>query len=382
MNVPFIALRPLSLVALIAAVLFGAPSTGHSAEWNGIRLSPQAGVSETYDDNITFSSDNEEEDFITSIEAGLKAVYETQLTSATMLGMLRYDIFASNGQYDNLSGSVDLDWKQELTQYDRIRVRDHYLHAEEPTTYAEAFNRSTGRLSFQRNQVWLDYEHDFTPQWAGTARYSNEMTVFSEDILADSSMNSVGAGLIYHLTSRTDLLADYDYVTRDYDGASDAFAHRVSGGVKHHFTEWMYFEGRAGADFIESYNGEEMTEPRVSGKLTVEVDPTMRIEAMAEQEHALNSYTQDVFDHWQATATLLKEWNERMRTGISGFYGEGEYVTLRTEDTFVGAGVWLGYDLTPNLEAKAKYEFTDVDSTDRDQQYTKNVFLIALTLRF
>ena len=157
--------------ALWVAVSFLAASTGYAAVWNGIRLSPYASVSESYNDNIAYQKSDKLSDFITIFDAGLRASYSTHLSDFELAGILHYNLFASNSKFSNLSGDIWADWKQELSQYDRIHLRDAYVHSDEPISFVDAFNTRAGRYTFQTNEFTVNYEHDFTSQWTGTARY-------------------------------------------------------------------------------------------------------------------------------------------------------------------------------------------------------------------
>lgn len=372
----------MKLASLILAFFLLSASISYSAVWNGIRLKPYAGLSETFDDNVTFQKDNTVSDFITSFDGGLAASYETHLSTVELLGTLHYNQFASHDEFSNVSGDLSFDWKQELSMYDRIELRDTYVHSDEPVSFADAFNSRAGRFAYQTNSFQLSGEHDFTSQWSGTARYGNEFTIFSSNVFRDTTMNTVGAGALYHLDSMTDLSFDYDFEMRDFDGGSSANDHRLMAGVRRHFTQWFYFDGKFGADLIDPFVGKSLSEPRLEARLTDEINPTTTLDLAFEKQHSLNAYAEDVFNHWQISSSLKKEWTKRLRSVISFFYGDGKYVVSAVEDKLVGANASVSYDLTKNLEVKIQYNFTDVSSEISTREYQKNVVFLGFKWNF
>ena len=358
-------------------------STGFAAfDWNGVRIEPYADLSESYDDNITFRKNDPIDDFITSLALGLGAKYETGLTRLDITGILRYDFFADHDEFNNLSGDVTADWRQELSKYDRLRLKDNYYHSDEARNFTDAFNKAAGRFSYQRNRFSADYEHDFNSQWGAVARYENDVTVYSADGFNDSMMNSVGGDVVYNVDSSTKLLAGYDFKIREFDHGGNATVHGVSGGLRRYFTKQVYFDGRAGVDFIDAYDGRNLTEPNVSAKLTDDLNETTRVDVAFELEHSLNAYTEDIFDHWQVSSSFKKEWTRRLDTLFSVFYGDGDYVSTDRHDEFFGANVALNYELVKDWRAMIKYNFTNVDSSLDSEEYQRNVVLLGIARHF
>lgn len=370
------------LAVFILGTTFLIPTGGHAAEWNGVRITPYAGVSGTYDDNITFQSEETLDDFITSLNAGLKAHYETHLSTFELAGVLHYNAFASNEEFNNFSGDLSADWKQELSPYDRIQVSDVYVHSDEPVSFADAFNTRAGRFTYQTNTVKLNYEHDFSSRWTGRARYSNEFTLTSDVLREESVMNTAGAGTVYRAGQALQLSVDYDYQARGFENGRDASAHSFMTGARYNFTDVLYAEAKVGVDAIDPYVGADLNEPRFGAKLTGEINQTTTAIVAFEKGHSLNSYVEDVFDHWQVSGALKKQWSDRLESTLTVFYGEGQYIASLVEDELLGAKLAFSYDLTENWEATARYGFTSVSSSVAAQEYEKNIVSVGLTCNF
>lgn len=367
---------------LILSFLIASAPAVMAYEVAGFNVKPRASVTGRYDDNITYAPTNEIDDFITEVSAGLEAKLEGKTRTLTLTGNVSHEIFLDRGEFDNTSGDFTADYKQEIGEYDRFRLRDVFLHSDEPRTFEEAFNRTPGRYSFFRNKFFFDYQHDYTEQMSLTGRYANEMTGFSDNVGRDSMLNSAGAELAYSISSMTRLLFAYDFEIRDFDGGNDAYTNTLSFGLRHYFTKQIFFEGRIGADFIETYNGDSLTKPLFRARLTDDINETTSVDIAFEKESTPNSYTEDIFDYWQISTSLRKQLSERMNAAFSAFYGEGEYVASTREDELLGGYASLSYDFNKNLRGTLKYTYTNVDSNASSQQYTRNTVVAGLSLYF
>ncbi len=363
----------LSLVSLPAASAY---------EWNGMDIKPRGSVSGTYDDNVTFVENNEIDDFITRVSAGLEARAEGKTRKLDVIGNLNHEFFWENDEFDNTSGDLSVDFKQEITEHDRFRIRDYFLRAEEARTFEEAFTRTQGRYEYWRNRFLFDYMHDFTRQWSLTGRFGQEVSDFSRAGVDDSTLWTGGAEASYQHTSTLKFLFAYDYEIRDFENGGDSDTHTLSTGALYYITKQVYIEGRVGVDFIEGFAGESYEKPLFRVRLTDEINEITSWDIAFEKEFSPTSYTQDIFDYWQVSTSLRRQMSERMNAYLSAFFGEGDYMASNREDRLWGANASLAYDLTKNWKGTLKYTYTDVSSTLNSQEYSRNTVQVGLALTF
>src|SRR5262249_23004190 len=151
---------------------------------------------------------------------------------------------------------------------------------------------------------------------------------------------------ICHANSAFSLLADYDISRRKFTGGGDAVIQSATGGVKNFFTPQFYFEARAGAGFIRSFQDENLVRPIYAATLGDDLSETSFIKINFEKKYSINAYSQDLFNHWQAGAEFSHRVSERWNGYLNAFYGSGKYVAEGVTDDLFGAGVKLAYDLT------------------------------------
>lgn len=113
-------------------------------EIKGIELTPSLGLSQAYDDNITFLKDDKEDDFITAISAGLKAKREALTYSWALSADLTHEFFAENNKFDKTSEDVSFSFSKELSKHDKVSLSESFFHGYEPKSLAETFGRTWG----------------------------------------------------------------------------------------------------------------------------------------------------------------------------------------------------------------------------------------------
>ncbi|MFZ2602919.1 MAG: outer membrane beta-barrel protein, partial [Candidatus Omnitrophota bacterium] len=255
-------------------------------------------------------------------------------------------------------------------------------HTYEPRSFEEAFGITTGRYSYYRNRLNLAYTKDIAKQFSIGARYANEIDEISREDLSDSSLNRVGLDAAYFPASSTQLLFSYDFSRRDFTPGSDAATHTITSGLRYYLTKQLYFDGKAGIDFMASYNDKEYTRPLFFASLTNDLDENTTANLSFAKQYYTNAYSQDLFDYWQVSGALTRRLLERLSCSLSGFYGNGEYITTVITDKLLGSTIGFTYDIKDNWKASLSYSFSKVKSTVRSREYKKNMASSAITATF
>jgi len=369
-------------IFFLAALLIVSAGKAYSFDYKGIDLKLRASVSEIYDDNITFVHENEKEDFITNLSFGLGVKYEGKTRSLELTANIFQQFFADYDNFNNTSEDLTLNFQQEFSRYDRISLRDVFTHTYEPRSFEEAFGITRGRYSYYRNRFNLAYTKDISRQFSISARYASEIDEVSREDLSDSSLNRVGLDATYFPTSATILMFSYDFSRRDFDPGGNATIHTIAPGLRHYFTRQLYFDGKAGIDFINSYNDKNYAKPLIQASVINDIDENSRVSISFTRRYYTNAYTQDLFDYWQTSGTFTRRLFKRLGCSLSGFYGEGEYITTNIADKLRGVSVGFTYDLSKKLKGNLRYTYSDVDSTIDTREYTKNKIFLGLAMEF
>lgn len=359
-------------------------STGGYASYmyNGLDITPNASVQESYDDNITDVKNNPISDSISQLLVGLGIKQEGKTESLSLDTKIEEDLYAQHSTFDNTSEYMNLNYKEDFSHYDQLKVTDVFSHAEQPTSFANAFGSTPGFYYTYQNTVNMAYHHDLSEQLGVNFRYSNEILDFVNNSSSNSTLNTVGTGLEYALDSATILKTDYDYNYRDFYPGPSATENEVSLGLKRYLTPQLYAELRSGADIINSFNGENYVKPLYKASLTNDIDETTQTGISFEKQYTTTGYSQDLFNAWRVSANYVKQLTSRLTATINVFYGNGDYITTPTKEKYTGAAIGVSYQLTKMTKVTLSYTFSQDDSTTQTNTYTKNVVFLGITKEF
>ena len=368
------------MIFLIAFLLVSGRACAFDLE--GLDFKVSASVSESYDDNITQTHEDEKKDFITNLSFGLGAKSERKTGSFDLTAKIIQQIFAKYSGYNRLSENLILNFQQEFSKYDRMSLRDVFSHTYESITFEQAFGRTPGRYSHYRNRFNFGYTKDIAKQISLTAKYANEINKFFREDVRDSFQNRFGLQMDYFPNSANILTSSYNFSSRDFDPGEDVSTHSIAAGLRHYLTRQLYFDGKGGIDFINSYTNKDYTKSFVQLSLTSDVDENSRASISFAKRYDTTAYSEDLFDYWQISGMFTRQLFKRLGFFLSAFYGQGEYIIVDVTDKLCGADIGFTYDLTRNLKGRLNYNYSNVDSTLDTRDYTRNRAFLGLTAEF
>ena len=118
-----------------------------------ITLNPKLAVTETYDDNVVFARENEEDDYITTITPSVYFDYKTEISKLTtsMNTGLNYYAIDNDLNYQTYDGKAQLDAK--LMELISVEVGGLFIK----DTTLESELEETGRVQFREDRYRYDY---------------------------------------------------------------------------------------------------------------------------------------------------------------------------------------------------------------------------------
>lgn len=369
----------LILVALVFSFL---PAKSYAYKIGNVDVTLKGALTEVYDDNVTYVNTDEKDDFISTLSVGADAKYEGKTSALDISGNLSRQFFADNNNFDNNSESVSFTFLNEFSKFDRVSIKDSFSHVYEPRSFEDAFGRTGGRYSSYRNSLGLSYSRDITKQFGISARYSNKVDTYSKEDLADSYLNSAGLEAGYTLNSDTNFFASYDFSRRNFHPGTHSTTNTLALSLRQNITKQLYFDGKVGEDFITSYNGKEYAKPLFSASFTNDINQNTSANVTFTKQYSANSYSQDLFDYRQVSGSLSRRLLERLGCSLSGFYGEGKYVSTVVTDKLSGLSAAFTYDISRDLKGSFFYSFSETKSTVESREYKKNTVSFGLTAQF
>jgi len=233
-------------------------------------------LGEMYDDNVRFDKENKKEDFITTLGVGMSAKYEEKTKTLELTANIGNQTFAMNGDFNNITQDIAINFMNEFSEYDRMHLTNSFSHSDEPIFFRDEFFReeevvSKGFDQF-KNRFHADYSRDVFKQMRVTLRYDNDIDAFSGFAIEDSILNRVEVESNYSITPDTAFLFSYDFANRKFEEGSDASINTVTTGIRQDITRKIYFDGKAGLSFIDSFNDESLIRPVLEAAFSYEVD--------------------------------------------------------------------------------------------------------------
>lgn len=341
-----------------------------------------ARLSEYYDDNITYADVNAVSDAVTRLAVGLNARLEGKLEAFESALNVSHEFYARHSIYDNTSEDFTARYNRELSKFDRISLTETLRHADEPSSFQEAFTTTPGRYQYLRNNFGLSYTKDISSQFALSFNYANEGYWRTRADLSNSFLNRWGMEGRHSVSSATILLCSYNYLIRSFDPGTSAKTNDLSVGLIQYITKQLYMDINGGLDLISSYNNEDYVRGHFSFSLTNEVDENTSARLSFIKRYEANDSTEDLFNNWRIFGSLQRRLLERLSGALSGFYGSGTYETSDITDNYIGVNTAFTYDFMPDIKGDVSYLYAETSSDRADREYAKNRITVSVRVNF
>ncbi len=130
---------------------------------------------------------------------------------------------------------------------------------------------------------------------------------------------------------------------------------------------------------INSTSIETLFTGEIDEETTAHISYSKGIEISSDQEELFNS--------WQVNGQFSRYLLEDLHSSLSGFYGQGEFVSAGVTDTLIGAYIALTYNFWKNkrgatVKGSVGYSYSNLDSTDINRGYDRNSVNLELTASF
>lgn len=364
----------------------------------GFMIYPEASISESYNDNIYATPNNEEEDFITTLAARVNVNSTWSRHALNLRGGISQDFYADNTDEDRFNWNVGAGGRVDVTSSTAITGSLGYaqLHedrgdpnspaaASEPVEYtlftAEAgFSQRFNRVTIGVGGEYRDYDYDDLTSVGGLP--------IDQDV-RDREEFYERVRLGYNLSPDTSIYVEGQLDQRDYDqqppvvaftrdsdgrqvvvGSDFRLTNLAQGGVYVGYQEREYDNPAFGDTDGLAYGA------NVAWFLTPLTTVTFNADASVQETTVGGASSYDrqtvgvVVDH-----ELLR--NLIASGGLS--YDNNDFNDSGREDDIIGARAGLIYLLNRNLDLELGYVYTDRDSNNPAFDYARNVVGLTLT---
>lgn len=400
----------------MSLLLATAPANAYEfPPYQGITLKISGNISENYNNNITFASDEENkvEDFRTMLNLGLDFQYEGKTQFIGFSGKATRQILEEESDVTSSTENIAVTFNNEFSKYDRISLRNSYTHTQEPGSsqgdfdinacrdyyansgltvsqieskcneFNEEFGRFKGRFDSYSNNLYFTYSRYISETFDMSANYGYGQYWSAEEGTNDSESNSGGIKFNYKYAEPTTFSLSYDYQISNYEEGDDISRQSIQAGILQYITRRLYFNGNIGRDIVSSGD----SSISLGATLTSEMDEKTMASLSYSQGTEISSNQGDTFKNWQISSNFTRLLMEDLNSSLSVFYGKGEYSAAEVTDTLSGAGLNVSYEFWrnkrgANIKGNLGYSYSKLDSTEEDRGYTRSSVNSSLTLAF
>ncbi|GBD95564.1 MAG TPA: hypothetical protein ENG83_13830 [Nitrospirae bacterium] len=346
-------------------------------KYKGLDIKINTSIAEMYDDNITYAKEDKKEDFITTLGLGLNTKYKGRRRSLDFGGRVNYRFNARYKDIRNNSENLNINFTNEFSEYDTVKLRYTFKHSYVPGTFEEELDRTTGRRETFENRFNADYTRDISEHLNIGTRYAYRLKKFSEKNRRDSTLNRIAFDVRYKPGIATIFLLTYGYERNNLNNEINRYA----AGVKYYITRRFYFDGRAGLD-KSALNNTDKSRLNINASLTDEIDENSVANISYKKGEAFDSGEGNISSTWQIKGRFSRKLLEKLDSSVSGYYGESTFNTSETTNALVGVNLSLLYEPWEDTRLNLRYAYSDLDSTNESVGYTRNAVTLSLSRSF
>jgi Uncharacterized protein conserved in bacteria len=369
------------LSSLTTAPAFAAPflAIGNNAE-----LFLTARTEVRYEDNITFSSQNELEDEVFEVSPGAEIIFgKNSLVKGSFSYVERITSYSDyNDLNSNLSNLVF------ATRYDGAR-----LDLDADASFRE-LNQNTRDVRNAATLVRRDvYSAGVEGEYALTAKSKVALgakyhrTQYKVAGFNDQTHYTIPANYYFAITEKVDLSAGFQYRKRDVDNVtganSDSDEYYFNVGARGEFTAKL--SGKFNVGYL-------LRDPEAAG---ADDDKTIGVRAGLIYAYSPKTrFTLDLSNDFEtgsdargnetasitlgANTSLTAAWS----VGATIGYSKIDYLSINREDDYFVGGVSVTYVYNEHVNFQAGYSINDNSSDLASAEFTANVVRIAANFRY
>jgi len=412
-------LSKLSVVSMFVLLVIGTSAPGSYAQ---VEIHPRFYVAQEYTDNVFLDNNNEQDDWITTIEPGFNLVYGARSVDLTLDYSLQYIKYQHNTEED-INEFKDMQranmnavffrgrpFNVTLSEVIARETLDDRLNSFD---YNEAVNRTT----VYRTSVLPTYRLRLAPTFSVIFDYFYNRVDYINPLGNDSEEHTGRVSLVKQLSSNTEVFTRYSYTAHKSNDDADFDQQDYTVGVTQQFGPRLSGSAEAGLSQIEYDDGFDADNTHWLLNLSYRFSEALSLTANFDQSYATtatdglaeskeaslaaayvkNSLTANAEIFWRQLDYVQFDRKDRsygtrfdIRIPLTRAFStsfDTEYEKVKFEDLIIeeadriSFGVSLGYEYRRVL-ASLGYRYRTNDSDINSNDYQNNIITLSASLRF
>lgn len=357
---------------IVAVVLFGMMFSTSNA-WSAFEIHPYLTLEEEYNDNIFLSDENEEEDWITTVEPGISLSYDNRSVAATVDYSLRYRFYKDHDD-------ETLDKFKDVQRADATALffggRPFTLRLSETISREtiderddNEFNDIENRSTVYHTSVIPEYRWQLTPTFSLLFGYTYDRFDYVDARGNDSEEHEGRFSLVKQLSATTEVFARYAYAVHQSDADEDEFERQdYILGLTQQLGGRTTVSMEGGFSDIEYDSGFDTDGINLLVDISYQLSAPMTLTLGYSQDFTTTA--EDGLTETQEASFGAAYEKELLTAATELFWNNSEYVRQDREDEAYG----VRFDLSRNLtrlfivSADAEYERATYDDPGVDEE--------------
>lgn len=209
------------------------------------KLHPYISVKEEYSDNLNLTSTNKKEDFITTVQPGIKFSNMDKMAGVDLDYSLGAVFYSKNSDLDYISHNASLNAKYLTSQHINFYLKESFIQSDNPqereyfTTGEDnkyVLATTTDRAVYWRNVVAPTIEYQFGPENRLGVNYRNNLYRSDSATGQDSQENYINPFFSYWFDKQNGIALDYGFTDGKFDNSPDMTGHRANARYTNRFS--------------------------------------------------------------------------------------------------------------------------------------------------
>lgn len=352
---------------LIILSLLLVNSNAYSFTYKGLDMQVQGTIAEMFDDNLTFTKKDKKGDLITTLGLGLNINYEGKKRFLNFGGQINEGFNARFKDIKTSTQSLNLSFQNEFSQFDRITLSGTFSHSQTPASFEEEFVRVKGRREAYDNSFNLGYTKEINKYLTLQTSYSYSKSLFPAEEEGNTSQYGLGLNVRYLSDDASEYSLLFNYTKNNAGNVIYDAGLSIKKNI--YISEKSFFTGGLG------FSGNKVNDINLNINISFvnEIDENTLTSIAFNMSDKLTSEGGDIFRSWQITGQFKRELSWRLNFSSSVFYGKGTFSSTDITNTLMGLNLELFYLIREDLKGFLKYSFSNLDSSDENAGYYKNI---------
>ena len=362
----------LSKLLVVTLALFGILFSAVNV-WSAFEIHPYLALEEEYNDNIFLSDNNEEEDWITTVEPGISLIYDNRSLEATVDYSLRYRFYKDNSD-ENLDKFKDVQRANATALF--FGGRPFTLRLAE-TISREAiderddnqFNDIENRSTVYHSTVTPEYRWQLTQTFSLIFGYTYDRFDYVDSRGNDSEEHEGRFSLVKQLSSTTEVFARYAYAVHQSDDDADEFDRQdYTLGLNQRLGSRTTLAIEGGYSEVEYDSGFDTDGTHWLVDVSYQLSAPVTLSLGYSQDFTTTA--EDGLTETQEASFGATYAKESLTASTELFWNNSDYVRLNREDEAYGVRFDLSKPLARALTANfdAEYERAEYDDIIIDEE--------------